>query len=67
MLKEHREKAVMTKTALAKEVGVTPQAIYNYEAGLRTPSLAKALLIVEALRKRKVKVPISDLVSNNQQ
>ncbi|MCP5345138.1 MAG: helix-turn-helix transcriptional regulator [Pseudomonadales bacterium] len=62
MLKQHREKARLTRKELADIAEVTPQAISNYESGSRTPSLKVAIRIIEALRKRKVKVPISDLV-----
>jgi putative transcriptional regulator len=62
MLKESRKKAGMTQSQLADEIGVWQGCVANYEAGIRTPSLKTAVAIIEALKKRKVKMDISELL-----
>lgn len=39
----------MTQTALAKQLGVTSQAVSNYELGLREPSFVKLRKMADIL------------------
>lgn len=45
----YREKANQNQKELAEKVGVTQQAISLYEQGIKTPSLAVAVKIAQAL------------------
>ena len=60
-LKKYREQAGMTQAELAASIGVTQQAIANYESQSRAPSVRKCLVIIKALKKRGVDVTIEDL------
>lgn len=60
-LKKYRELAGLTQAALAASIGVTQQAIANYENLHRAPSVRMCMIIIKALKKRGVDVTIEDL------
>ena len=60
-LKKYREQAGMTQAELAASIGVTQQAIANYENQHRAPSVRMGLGIIRALKKRGVDVTIEEL------
>lgn len=57
-----RKAQKITATQLAQRLGVTPQSLYNYEAGLRAITASTLLLLAEALR-----VEVAELLSDSQQ
>lgn len=64
-LREVREAANVSQTALAKMVGCSQGAIGHYEAGRRTPNLSMCRELVNALNKLGEKVQIDDLFPPN--
>ncbi len=60
-LKKYREQAGLTQAELAASIGVTQQAIANYENQHRAPSVRMCMAIIKALKKSGVDVTIEDL------
>jgi DNA-binding XRE family transcriptional regulator len=62
MLKTYRKKAGLTQAALGAEVGVGQAAINNYESFFSVPSLKVAIAIMDALKKRKIKMDVREFL-----
>lgn len=59
----YRQLAGITQDELAADVGLgSGAAISNYEAGRRIPDVHTLIAIRDALRSRKVKVSLEELV-----
>lgn len=48
-LKEIRQEKGLSQTDLAKKMGISSQAVQQFENGVRTPSLERAVEIAQAL------------------
>ncbi|QJU39036.1 helix-turn-helix transcriptional regulator [Serratia marcescens] len=64
-LREVREAASVSQTALAEMVGCSQGAIGHYEAGRRTPSLMMCRELVKALNTFGANVQVDDLFPPN--
>jgi DNA-binding XRE family transcriptional regulator len=62
MLKTYRKKAGLTQAALGAEAGVGQAAINNYESHFSVPSLKVAIAIMDALKKRKIKMDVREFL-----
>lgn len=54
-IQEKRKEKGLTQVQLAEKVGVTENAIQNYEAGKRTPNVYTAQKITDALEEDDLK------------
>ena len=59
MIREKREQLGWTQQFLAEKVGVTKNAISNYENGSRTPKWEVAIKLSEVL-----KIPLKKVIEN---
>lgn len=48
-IQHYRVRKGLTQAELAKRVGVTQQAVANWELGVRNPTIQKALKVADAL------------------
>lgn len=51
-----RQRLYLSRSEMAKELGVTEQTIYRWELGLSSPQIASKRKFVNLCRKKKIKL-----------
>lgn len=61
LIHELRKKVGMPRRVFAETLGVTYQAIAQYEKGVRVPSISVCYRLIDLAKKYKIKVQLEDI------